>query len=119
MAGYLFYKTADAAQDRIWEETVGTWGESQAETYIIGLHQHLDKISRHKTLWRRLPSALAVPQDLRIEVWFSRYEHHYIIFRQLSDDRIGVISILHERMDLPVRLGEDLLHIAKRDPDES
>lgn len=119
MAGYRFYATADAAQDRIWKDTVATWGEAQAETYIIGLHHHLDRISRHKSLWRRLPSALTVPKDLDLQVWFSRYEHHYIIFRPLSGDRIGIISILHERMDLPVKLTEDLARISNRETDES
>ncbi|MBB4347084.1 plasmid stabilization system protein ParE [Rhizobium cellulosilyticum] len=62
MAAYLFYTTADAAQDQIWQDTVSTWGEAQAETYIIGLHRHLDKISRHKSLWRRLPHHWPLPK---------------------------------------------------------
>ncbi|MBO0142859.1 type II toxin-antitoxin system RelE/ParE family toxin [Agrobacterium sp. Ap1] len=119
MAAYLFYVTADAAQDQMWWDTVSTWGEAQAETYIIGLHRHLERISRQKSLWRRLPSSLSAPKDLTIDVWFSRYKHHYIIFRQLSGGRIGVISILHERMDLPVRLAEDLLRISPQDTNES
>lgn len=115
MAAYLFYPPADAAQDRIWRDTAETWGEAQAETYILGLHAHLLKLSQTRALWRKLPRALAIPAGLNIEAWFSRYQHHYIVFRQLSGNRIGVISILHERMDLPVRLADDLLSIVRRD----
>lgn len=43
-----------------------------------------------------------------ISLYFVRYERHYVFFRELSDDGIGVISILHESMDLPRRLREDL-----------
>lgn len=114
MAGYLFYHTADSAQDRIWRDTMKLWGEDQAETYIIGLHQHIEKLSKHKALWRRLPLNLTVPSDLEMEVWFSRYAHHYIIFRQLADGRIGIITILHEKMDLPVRLADDLLRMTRQ-----
>lgn len=116
MAGYLFYPSADAAQDRIWRDTVERWGESQAETYILGLHRHLQKLSVTPALWRALPRPLTVPDDLDLDIWFSRYEHHHIFFRKLSGGRIGIISLLHERMDLPVRLAGDLLNITRQNP---
>jgi plasmid stabilization system protein ParE len=118
MTGYLFYPPADAAQDRIWRDTMESWSEMQAETYIVGLHGHLLKLSRTRALWRPLPQRLVVT-DLGAMTWFSRCERHHIFFRELSGGRIGIIGILHERMDLPVRLAEDLLHIAQRDTDES
>ena len=114
MAGYLFYPPADAAQDNIWKTTAGIWGEAQAQAYILGLHRHLQRLSETPALSRKLPSALTIPAELDIEAWFSRYEHHYIVFRTLSGARIGIVSILHERMDLPVRLADDLLSIARR-----
>lgn len=115
MTGYLFYPPADAAQDRIWQDTRESWGEAQADAYITGLHAHLRKLTPIRALWRKLPARLVNPPDLQIEAWFSRYERHIIIFRVLSDERIGIISILHERMDLPVRLAGDLLNILRRD----
>lgn len=108
MAGYLFYPPADAAQDRIWQDTVEAWGEAQAIRYIQGLHAHLQTLSETPALWRKLPGRLAVPADLKLDAYFSRYERHYVFFRQLSGDRIGVLSLLHDRMDVPVRLAEDL-----------
>ena len=114
MSGYLFHPPADAAQDRIWKDTVVHWGEAQAATYITGLHAHLKTLSETKALWRRLPSALAVPAGLNIQAFFSRYERHYLFFRALPSGKIGVMAILHERMDIPVRLHEDLSGIANK-----
>ncbi|WP_426238577.1 type II toxin-antitoxin system RelE/ParE family toxin [Pararhizobium sp. DWP1-1-3] len=117
MAGYLFYPPADAAQDRIWRDTVVQWGEAQAVTYITGLHTHLQKLSETKALWRRLPSDLATPADLKAHAYFSRYERHYLFFRALPSGKIGVMAILHDRMDIPVRLHEDLTGIADKSED--
>jgi len=108
MAGYLFYPPADAAQDRIWQDTVETWGEAQAIRYIQGLHAHLQRLSETPALWRKLPGKLAVPADLKLDAYLSRYERHYVFFRKLSGDRIGILSLLHDRMDVPARLAEDL-----------
>ena len=111
MAKYRFFHTADKRQDEIWDYTLENWGEKQAEKYIIELHEHLAKLSSNKLLWRTLPGNLAVPDDLDIHVYFSHYRHHYIFFRELSDGHIGIMTILHNSMDIPVKLNQDLLLI--------
>jgi toxin ParE1/3/4 len=80
----------------------------QAIAYITGLHAHLRRLCANRTIWRKLPRALAVPADVKRDAYFSRYERHYVFFRELQDGDLGIISILHERMDLPVRLMNDL-----------
>jgi len=105
---YLFFPPADKAQDSIWNYTCEEWGKEQAKRYITELHKHLQKLSEKKKLWRILPDSLIVPPDLDLQAYFSKYEHHYIFFRKLSGDKIGVISILHESADIPVRLRRDL-----------
>ncbi|MDX3926815.1 MAG: type II toxin-antitoxin system RelE/ParE family toxin [Shinella sp.] len=114
MVVYLFYPLADAVQDNIWRQTAEKWGEAQAISYITGLHAHLERLSVTKAIWRRLPQHLSVPQDLKDNAYFSRYERHYIFFRELPNGMLGVMSILHERMDLPVRLAEDLRMIGSK-----
>ena len=109
MVSYRFYPRADAAQDKIWRDTVTKWNEQQAVTYITGLHRHLQRLCDDRALWRRLPQRLAVPVDIKREAYFSRYERHYVFFRVLDNGDLGVMSILHDRMDLPVRLMEDLV----------
>lgn len=39
-------------------------------------------------------------------VFFFRYKRHYVLFRELSQGSLGVITILHGTMDLPSRLRE-------------
>jgi plasmid stabilization system protein ParE len=115
MAGYRFYPRADAAQDKIWRDTSDRWGEGQADTYIRGLHSHLEWLCENRLVWRRLPQKLAVPSDVKRHAFFSRYEHHYVFFRELDNGDLGVMSILHEKMDLPVRLREDLHALLSKD----
>jgi plasmid stabilization system protein ParE len=41
-------------------------------------------------------------------IFFIRYQHHYVFSRELSGGTLGVISVLHENMDIPTnRLRED------------
>lgn len=118
MSGYLFYPPADAAQDRIWRDTVDQWGEAQAAAYITGLHAHLQKLSETKALWRKLPGDLAVPADLKAHAFFIRYERHYLFLRELPSGKIGVMAILHDRIGIPVRLHEDLAGIIDKFSEE-
>jgi len=112
LSSYLFFPLADAAQDEIWRYSCTAWGEAQAEKYIKGLHHHLlQLLSEKKQLWRPLPSNLVIPSDLKLKAYFSKYEHHYLFVRELSEGAIGVMAILHEKSDMPVRLCEDLRKI--------
>ncbi|MDB6120722.1 MAG: plasmid stabilization protein [Verrucomicrobiaceae bacterium] len=96
-------KIFSAAQERlieIWKYTQQTWREEQADKYV-------------RSLWR--PSArpkaslIAGGQSwMMLCVAFilsSPAPFHF--FRKLSKGALGVISILHENMDLPSRLRED------------
>jgi len=115
MVGYRFFPTTDRRQNEIWEYTCNQWGENQAKKYIRGLHHHLQRLANKDIPWQRLPTRLLVPLDLDIGIFFSRYEKHVIFFRELSNDDIGVISILHEVMQIPVHLNEDLEKLLKKE----
>lgn len=93
-----------AARERllqIWDYTEQTWGEEQADAYVRSLVVAAHDLRRQRIHWR------LVRGDRFPGIWFFRHEHHYLFFRELSDDGIGIISILHENMDLPARLLED------------
>jgi len=108
LSTYLFFPPADAAQDERWRYSCEVWGERQAEKYITGLHHHLQLLSEKKKCWRSLPANLVIPPDVQVKAYFSKFEHHYLFFRELSEGVIGVMAILHEKSDMPVRLCEDL-----------
>lgn len=96
------YPAAIAAIKEIWRYTDREWGEEQANVYVRGLYQAIEDAGRNKTVWREVEHA-----SFR-DVFFIRYEHHYLFFRELGAGRLGLISVLHENMDLPNRLREDL-----------
>lgn len=99
---YRFFPAADKRQDEIWDYTLRKWGEPKAVEYISGMHDAISRAAENPQLWRRL--------DRRgfEKVFYIRYEKHFIFFRGLSRGILGIISILHERMDIPTRLKEDL-----------
>ena len=110
---YRFYRAADRQQDDIWRDTASRWGEGAAELYIRGLHAHLEKLAVSPRHWRHLPPNLGFPKDVEQGVFVSRYRRHYIFFRLLNDDVLGIIALLHERMDVLPRLLQDLKLAAK------
>jgi toxin ParE1/3/4 len=94
-----------AARERllgIWEYTADTWGEEQADKYVEGLVAALNDLMKNRDLWR------SAKEKRFSGVFYSRYRHHYIFFKSLTDDSLGVITILHESMDVPNRLKDDM-----------
>lgn len=112
MSRYVFYPAADRAQDAIWRYSHDQWGEDQADLYLRGMHAHLKELAARKMPWRMLARPVH-PTASNEEIYFSRYEKHMIFFRVFEDEVLGVISILHVTMDLPVRLQEDLCKLAE------
>jgi toxin ParE1/3/4 len=97
-------KIYPAARERllqIWEYTDRQWGEDQADHYVNSLVAATHDLSRQRLHWRPMRGKRFAG------IWFVHHEHHYLFFRELSDGHVGIISILHENMDLPARLRED------------
>jgi len=93
-----------AAKERlieIWDYTAETWGEAQADKYVRGLIEAVEQMHGSRYCWR------AVADEELAGIFYISYQHHFIFFRELSKGTPGVISILHENMDIPSRLKED------------
>ncbi len=84
----------------IWDYTERTWGGEQADRYVEELFVELDRIAESRHRWK------GVKRPGFAGVFFARYRHHFIFFRDL-EDRLGVLTVLHESMDIPARLRED------------
>ncbi|MBD3266959.1 type II toxin-antitoxin system RelE/ParE family toxin [bacterium] len=95
-----FHPTARCQLIEIWRYTEKTWNEKQADTYIRGLYQAMENASKHHFMWR------PVMHDALKGVFFIRHKKHYIFFRELSNGELGILSVLHECMDIPSRLKE-------------
>ena len=85
----------------VWGYPEKTWGEDQANKYVRELVDAINAVVGNRHRWRPV-----MDEDLPA-VFFFRYQHHYVFFRELSKGSLGVISILHENMDIPSRLRED------------
>ena len=97
-------KIYPAAQERIleiWDHTEKKWNEKQADAYVRELAAEIETVAAQRHRWRPV-----LDEGLK-GVYFFRHRHHYIFFRELSKKRLGVISVLHEKMDIPARLRED------------
>jgi len=95
------HQSTQARLLEIWDYTERTWGAKQADACIRALIAAIAKAQTERHGWRPLRDRTLTG------VYFIRHEHHYIFFRELSDGTLGVISILHENMDIPARLRDD------------
>ena len=110
---YSFHPVANERQEEIWYYTFRAWGEAQADRYIRGLHERLASLAAGAAT----DGVHQVPEGILPGVKFFRYQHHYVFFRECCDRpdvNLQVLSILHERMDIPSRLGDELRQIAGR-----
>lgn len=87
--------------DEIYQYTAERWGDDQAETYVSGLVRAIHGLADETTTSRPVPASLGV------RGFFFRYERHFVYWRRLENGTIGVVSILHERMQQIDRLRED------------
>ncbi|RUS63645.1 type II toxin-antitoxin system RelE/ParE family toxin [Pseudorhodobacter sp. E13] len=100
MKSYFIEASANAAIDDLYAYTTEKWGDEQADKYLSGLFARFEAIVSKEVLWR------PVPTEFEIKAWVTRYEHHYIYWKQLDDGRIGIMAILHERMHQTARLAD-------------
>ena len=92
---------AESRLIEVWEYTERKWGDVQADQYVRELVVAIKGLPDCRYHWRKLPNLKLA------DIYFIRRGQHYIFFRQLSSDKLGVIQVLHENMDLPSQL-EDL-----------
>ena len=75
----------------IWIYTCETWGEEQADQYILDLNDGFEKLGEH-------PVAGRVCGDIR--EGYRKYDigKHIVFYRQTRKG-IEIVRILHQRMD--------------------
>ena len=99
MAKYKLTKKATKDLSKIWNYTVDTWSEDQADQYYNMLLDSCRKIAEGKLKGKQyigIYSGLLGMQAGK----------HIIFYRQMAKDHIEIARILHERMDLKRRIKE-------------
>jgi toxin ParE1/3/4 len=89
------YRLTPAAKSdllEIWQYSVETWGETQAENYLLKIEATLEKLASNPEIGRKRPEVTPG--------YFSFPVEKHIIFYLCSDNYIDIIGILHGRMDI-------------------
>ncbi|WP_372649273.1 type II toxin-antitoxin system RelE/ParE family toxin [Draconibacterium sp.] len=99
MADYYFTNKAVDDLTQIWDYTFEEWSKRQANKYYNELIAACKKIARNSALGRKYSKVS--PDLLGFHV-----NRHIIFFRQINPDFVEITRILHESMDLKMRLLE-------------
>ena len=103
---YIFHPIADEQQTDIWLYTYQHWGAKQADQYIERLHEKLLQIADNPFLLKKLPI------EINSQIQFFHYGRHYVFVRRTethnTQEKIQVLTLLHDSMDISQRLREVL-----------
>jgi plasmid stabilization system protein ParE len=94
-----YYLTTEALANirDIARQSAKRWGILQAKAYQADLAAGFQRVaSRHE----QLPKKAVGVGEFRLH----RIHHHYAVFLVLAADRVVIVSVLHERMDVSTRL---------------
>ena len=98
MAKYHLTNKAVEDLSDIWEYTVDTWSERQADDYYNMLIASFQKIAENPQLFG------LKYEEIAEGLHGYRANKHIIFYRILADEDILIIRILHQRMDLKHRI---------------
>ena len=101
MNKYVISRSADHKIDDIYLYTVETWGTEQADRYVRGLFDLFQQIADKQVLWRTIPA------EFRVQGFYTKYQKHFVFWKELPNGDVGIASILHERMDIGRHLSRD------------
>ncbi|MFN3232601.1 MAG: type II toxin-antitoxin system RelE/ParE family toxin [Alphaproteobacteria bacterium] len=101
MSRYLVLDTAGLRIDEIYLYTAQRWGEEQANAYIEGLFKLFARIASKQVLWKPIPA------EFGVRGYYTKYEKHFVFWKELASGETGIASILHERMDMGHHLDRD------------
>ena len=92
MLHVVFSHAADAALTDIYRFTETRWGARQANKYIGELLRLADQIAAGEVALRPIPPEFGVPG------FVTRHESHFVYWRRLDENTVGITAILHASM---------------------
>ncbi|WP_153795851.1 type II toxin-antitoxin system RelE/ParE family toxin [Foetidibacter luteolus] len=99
MASYTLTKKAVLDLSAIWDYTVDTWSEKQADKYYFMLLDTCQDLANGKVSGKNYP-------EISAEILGFRAGQHILFYRRLSHDTVEIARILHTQMDLKNRIQE-------------
>lgn len=101
MSRFLVLSSASLRIEEIYRYSLDQWGEDQAKTYLKGLFDAFDRIESHGVISKPIPA------EFGVDGFYFRYEKHFVYWKRLSSGKIGIVTILHERMHRIGRLKKE------------
>ncbi|MDH6303432.1 toxin ParE1/3/4 [Parabacteroides sp. PF5-5] len=99
MAKYRFTNKAVEDLSNIWNYTVKTWSERQADLYYRMLIELCRDIADNPALGKNY-------EEISESLYGFIANKHIIFYRVISQDEVEIVRILHGSMDLKSRIGE-------------
>lgn len=99
MAEYKLTNKAVEDLTKIWEYTLDVWSESQADKYYQMLIFSFREIANNPSLGKNY-------EGITKSLLGLKTNRHIIFYRDLNDQSIEITRILHEQMDLKMRMNE-------------
>ena len=99
MAKYTLTNKAVADLSEIWNYTVITWSENQADKYYFMLVDACQELADGKIAGKNYP-------EINPEILGFRTGQHILFYRKISESEIEITRILHFQMDLKNRINE-------------
>jgi toxin ParE1/3/4 len=97
MASYTLTNKAVLDLSEIWEYTVETWSERQADKYYLMLLDFCQDLADGKVTGKNY-------LEINSEIFGFRAGQHILFYRKLSADKVEITRILHAKMDLKNKL---------------
>jgi toxin ParE1/3/4 len=92
VSAYRVQAAAGRRLDEIYAYSLETWGRERADSYVRGLFDRFDAIASRRAPWR------SIPAEFGVNGYFCRFGSHFIYWKVLSDGKVGIVTVLHERM---------------------
>jgi toxin ParE1/3/4 len=93
MGSYQLTNIAVQDLSEIWEYTVNTWSEKQADKYYFMLLDTCQELAEGKVVGKNYP-------EINNEIFGFRAGQHILFNRKLTANKIEIARILHAQMDL-------------------
>jgi toxin ParE1/3/4 len=97
---YLVLHRAAHQLDEIHHYSVTRWGSKQADLYISSLFQTFNLVASGQVVSKPIPA------EFEVNGFFTKHKKHFIYWRYLSNQEIGIVTILHEKMHQIDYLGD-------------
>ena len=99
MAKVIFRQKAIDDLKNIWNYTLEKWSEKQADKYYAMLKMACNEIEENPEIGKKY-------DRIKNNLLGFKSGRHIIFYQQISNDKIEIIRILHERMDLNNKITE-------------